>query len=201
MPENIIVLDLETQRSFKDVGKQNLHKLKVSVVGTFDYLTQAYETYEEKDLISLDKRIREADLLIGFNIRRFDLPVLAPYLFSPVGNLPVLDLLEVIEKVRGHRASLDSIAQPTLKLRKSGTGFDALALFRDGKMEALKRYCLDDVRLTKEVYDYGRVNGKIYFTSTWDYKTYEIPVSWAEETNQFLHSVKPTQAEFPTSLF
>ena len=198
---NILVLDLETQRSFKDVGKQNLHKLRVSVVGIFDYLNQSYATYEEKDLIQLDKRIREADLLIGFNIRRFDLPVLAPYLFTSVENLPVLDLLDAIEKVRGHRASLDSIAQPTLKLRKSGTGFDALALFREGKMEALKRYCLDDVRLTKEIYDYGQANGKIYFTSTWDYKTYEIPVSWAEETEAFLRSVKPSQAEFPTSLF
>lgn len=201
MSENIVVFDLETQRSFKDVGKQNLHKLRVSVVGTFDYLTQTYQAYEEKDLIRLDQRIREADLLIGFNIRRFDLPVLAPYLFAPVENLPVLDLLEVIEKVRGHRASLDSIAQPTLKLRKSGTGIDALALFGEGKMEELKRYCLNDVRLTKEIYDYGRANRKIYFTSTWDYKTYEIPVSWAEETEEFLRSAKPSQAGFPTSLF
>ncbi len=200
--ENILVLDLETQRSFKDVGKQNLDKLRVSVVGIFDYRRGSYEAYEEKDLISLDQRIREAGLLIGFNIRRFDLPVLAPYLFIPIENLPVLDLLDGIEKVRGHRASLDSIAQPTLKLRKSGTGFDALTLFREGKMEELKRYCLDDVRLTKEVYDYGRANGKIYFTSTWDYKTYEIPVNWEEETREMLRSDKTAKpAEFPTSLF
>lgn len=198
---NALALDLETQRSFKDVGKQNLHKLRISVVGIFDYLTQAYEIYEEKDLLRLDKRIREADFLIGFNIRRFDLPVLAPYLFIPVENLPVLDLLEDIEKARGHRASLDSIAQPTLKLRKSGTGLDALALFQEGRMEDLKRYCLDDVRLTKEVYDYGRTHGKIYFTSSWDYKTYEIPVSWKEETEKFLQAVKPSKVEFPTSLF
>lgn len=198
---NILVLDLETQNSFKDVGRHNLQKLRVSVVGVFDYLTGAYEAYEEKDLLKLDKRIRESDLLIGFNIRRFDLPVLAPYLFTPVENLPVLDLLEAVEKARGHRASLDSIAQPTLKLRKSGTGIDALALFREGKMDELKRYCLDDVRLTKEVYEYGRANGKIYFTSSWDYKTYEIPVSWEEESRDFLRSVKSARQEFPTSLF
>ncbi len=198
---NILVLDLETQHSFKDVGRNNLQKLRVSVVGIYDYLTHSYEAYEEKDLLRLDKRIREADLLVGFNIRRFDLPVLAPYLFAPIENLPVLDLLEAIEKVRGHRASLDSIAQPTLNLRKSGTGIDALVLFREGKMEALKRYCLDDVRLTKEVFEYGRANGKIYFTSTWDYKTYEIPVPWEEEAQEFLRSVKSSKQEFPTSLF
>lgn len=198
---NILVLDLETQRSFKDVGKQNLHKLRISVVGIFDYVTQSYETYEEKDLLRLDKRIRDTDLIVGFNIRRFDLPVLAPYLFFRTENLPVIDLLEAVEKARGHRASLDSIAQPTLKLRKSGTGFDALALYQEGKMEELKRYCLNDVRLTKEVYDYGKANGKIYFTSSWDYKTYEIPVAWEQETGEILRSVKTSKAEFPSSLF
>jgi DEAD/DEAH box helicase domain-containing protein len=201
MPNNILVLDLETQNSFKDVGRNNLGKLRISVVGIYDYLTQAYEIYDEKDLLRLDKRVREADLLVGFNIRRFDLPVLAPYLFVPIENLPVLDLLEEIERVRGHRASLDSIVQPTLKLHKSGTGIDAIALFREGKMEALKRYCLDDVRLTKEVYEYGKTNGKIFFTSTWDYKTYEIPVAWEAETQEFLRSVKSSKSEFPTSLF
>lgn len=201
MSNNILVLDLETQRSFKEVGKQNLHRLRISIVGTYDYLTQSYESYEEKDLLRLEKRIRETELIVGFNIRRFDLPVLAPYLFMPVEGLPVLDLLETVEKVRGHRASLDSIAQPTLKLRKSGTGMDALSLFQEGKMEELRRYCLDDVRLTKEVYDYGRANGKIYFTSTWDYKTYEIPVHWQQETDGLLRSVKTSKAEFPTSLF
>lgn len=198
---NILVLDLETQRSFKEVGKQNLHKLRISVVGTFDYANQSYEVYEEKDLMRLEKRLREADLLVGFNIRRFDLPVLRPYLFSPIENLPVLDLLEAIEKVRGHRASLDSIAQPTLKLRKSGSGIDALALFQAGRMEELKRYCLNDVRLTKEVYDYGCANGKVFFTSSWDYQTYEIPVSWKEETEELLRAEKSPQTEFPTSLF
>ena len=201
MTQNILVLDLETQNSFKDVGRNNLGKLRISVVGIYDYLTQAYEIYDEKDLLRLDKRVREADLLVGFNIRRFDLPVLAPYLFVPIENLPVLDLLEEIERVRGHRASLDSIVQPTLKLHKSGTGIDAIALFREGKMEALKRYCLDDVRLTKEVYEYGKTNGKIFFTSTWDYKTYEIPVAWEAETQEFLRSDKSPKAEFPTSLF
>jgi DEAD/DEAH box helicase domain-containing protein len=199
--KNILVLDLETQRSFKEVGKQHLDKLRISVVGTFDYTNESYETYGEKDLLRLEKRIREADLIVGFNIRRFDLPVLAPYLFTPPENLPVLDLIDAVEKARGHRASLDSIAQPTLKLRKSGTGMDALTLFQEGKMEELKRYCLDDVRLTKEVFDYGRANGRIYFTSTWDYKTYEIPVSWREETEEFLRAVKTPKTEFPTSLF
>ena len=200
LPKNIIVLDLETQKSFKEVGKSKLEKLKVSTACIYDYATGEFSSYEEKQIMELEKKLRAAELLVGFNIRRFDLPVLAPYLFMPIQDLPVLDLLDDIEKARGHRASLDSIAGPTLKQHKIGTGADALILFKENRMEELKRYCLEDVRLTKEVYDYGCREGKILFTSTWDYKTYEIPVAWSQATAEFLNrSVVPNA--FPSSLF
>ncbi len=200
-PQNILVLDLETQKSFKEVGRGKLEKLKISVAGIYDYLAGEFMTYEEKDLMVLEKRLREADLLIGFNIRRFDLPVLAPYLFMPIENIPMIDLLEDIEKARGHRASLESIAAPTLKQHKSGSGSDALTLFKENRMEELKRYCLDDVRLTRDIYEFGCREGKILFTSTWDYKTYEIPVSWKEATETFLRRNPAQTPAFPSSLF
>ena len=201
--KNIIVLDLETQKSFKEVGgKAKLDKLRISVAGLYDYQMDQYLTYEEKDLMQLDKRLQQVDLIIGFNIKRFDMPVLAPYVFMPVENLPVLDLMEIIEQVRGHRVSLDSIAGPTLNQRKSGSGADAITLFQDGKIEELKHYCLDDVRLTRNIYEYGCREGKIRFTSTWDYKTYEVPVNWKQETETLMHRVQEARpGKFPSSLF
>ena len=201
MNKNILVFDIETQKSFKEVGKANLEKLKISVAGYYDYLTDKFSTREERDLMHLEKRLQDVGLVIGFNIKRFDFPVLAPYLFFSTDKIPVLDLLEDIEKVRGHRASLDSIAGPTLKKHKIGNGADALQLFKDNRMEELKRYCLEDVRLTKEVYEYGCREGKILFTSTWDYKTYEIPVNWKETTDQILRQTSRPASVFPTSLF
>ena len=201
MPPNAVVLDLETQKSFSEVGKAKLQKLKISVLGLFDYLTGRYQAYEEKELMAVDKRLQDVSLLVGFNIRRFDLPVLEPYLFTPISALPLLDLLEEVEKARGHRASLESIAVPTLGKHKSGSGRDALQLFRENRLDELKRYCLDDVRLTKEIYEHGCREGKILFTSTWDYKTYEIPVSWKEATETFLETSSSRAASFPTSLF
>lgn len=198
--KNILVLDLETQKSLKEVGKGGLHKLRISVAGTYDYLTGEYLTYEEKDLFRLENRLQSVNLLIGFNIAGFDLPVLAPYLFMPVEKIPVLDLLETIREARGHRVSLDSLAGPTLGQRKSGTGIDALALFKENRMEELKRYCLDDVRLTREIYEYGCREGKVLFTSAMDYKTYSIPVDWKEVTEKKLVS-SPGAQDFPTSLF
>ena len=139
MAENALVLDLETQKTFNEVGRENLHKLKISVVGVYDYQDDNYRTYEENEIMELEQRLTAADLIIGFNIRRFEMAVLQPYLFTSVEALPVLDLMEEIEKVRGHRVSLQSVAQATLGTAKSGQGLDAVTLFHEGKMEELKR--------------------------------------------------------------
>lgn len=199
--ENILVLDIETQKSFKEVGKSKLEKLKISVVGVYDYRNNEARCYEEKEIMVLEKRMREAEMIIGFNIRRFDMPVIAPYLFSPVTDFPILDLLDDIEAFRGHRASLDSIAGPTLKQHKTGNGADALILFKENKMDELKRYCLEDVRLTKEIYEHGCREGKVLFTSNWDYKTYEIPVSWKKSAQDLMTKAAAPQGLFPASLF
>ena len=191
---NYLVLDLETQKTFDEVGRQNLHKLKVSVVGIYDYLTDEYKIYEESEIQTLEERLKSAELLIGFNIRRFDLPVLSPYLFLSFETLPVLDIMEEIEKVRGHRVGLHSVAQATLGVTKSGEGWNAVNLYEQGKMDELKKYCLNDVRLTKEIYDYGCREGRVFFISNRDWKKYEIPISWNETAD-----VK--KESFPTSLF
>jgi DEAD/DEAH box helicase domain-containing protein len=179
----------------------SLSKLKVSVVCVYDYLTEAYSSYEEKDMMKFSERLQTADLVIGFNIRRFDMAVLQPYLFRPVEQFPVLDLLEDIEKARGHRVSLDSVARATVKEGKSGDGAEALVLFKEGRMEELKKYCQDDVRLTKDVYEYGCREGKIYFTSTWDFKTYEVPVNWKQTAEDLMNRKTGSRPDFPESLF
>ncbi len=204
--KNILVLDIETQKSFQEVGgksrSQFLEKLKVSVVGVYDYRIGQYVAYEEGKMMELEARLKEAALVVGFNSRRFDLPVLQPYLFVKVDSIPQIDLLEAVEAARGHRASLDSLAGPTLKQHKSGSGRDAITLYKEGRLDELKRYCLDDVRLTKEIFEYGIREGKVLFTSNWDYKTYEIAVNWKQETEDLLSGVKSSPAaHFPSSLF
>ncbi len=161
-----IVLDLETQKDLSEVGgHQNLHLLKVSVVGVYDYSDRKYQAFEEKEIPQLEKILREASLVIGFNIKRFDFPVLQPYLSLDLGKIPCLDIMEEFVRIKGHRISLQSLAQATLGEGKSGSGLEALRLYRIGDMQRLKDYCLDDVRLTKELYEYGIKNKRLYYTS------------------------------------
>ena len=190
-----VVLDLETQKLFSEVdGKR--HLLKVSVVGIYDYTSNKYEVFEEKEISRLESYLRSASFLIGFNIRDFDLEVLRPYMLMSLDGIPVLDLLEEVERARGHRVSLESIAQATLKEGKSGTGLEAVQLYREGRIEELKQYCLDDVRITQKIYEFGREHGEISFLSQKDGRIHEIPASWASWLPQ-----KPQKSVFPSSLF
>lgn len=197
-PHHYVVLDVETQRGFHEVDRKKLHLLKISVACAYDSKTDSYLSFEEKEMLKLEELLKQADLIVGFNIRDFDFEVLAPYLLTPVKNFPVLDLLVEFEKARGHRIGLQSLAQATLQRSKSGSGWDALKLFQEGRLEELKKYCLDDVRLTKEIYEYGIQHGKISFISNRDYQTYEVPVSWGSLGRELKEQKKE---EFPTSLF
>jgi len=198
--DRTIVLDLETQKGFHEVDRKKLHLLKISIVCIYDSKTDAYLSFEEKEAAKLEEILKQADLIIGFNIRDFDMEVLAPYLITPVKSFPLLDLMVEIEKVRGHRVSLQSVAQATLGTGKSGSGWDAIQLYKDGKIEELKKYCLDDVRITKEVYEYGIKHGKISFLSNRDYQSHEVAVSWGNALKE-LREQKKAESPFPTSLF
>jgi len=171
-----LVLDLETQRDFSEVEGRKQELLGVSVVGIYRYSLDCYEAYLESELATLAPILQQAELVIGFNIHRFDLPVLSPYLTFPVSTIPVLDLLDEVVKNLGHRVSLESLAQATLGRGKTASGLDALRWFKEGKFELIKQYCLEDVKLTKELYEFGKQYGKLYASSRYGQDKLEIPV-------------------------
>ncbi|MEK7161234.1 MAG: ribonuclease H-like domain-containing protein [Patescibacteria group bacterium] len=174
-----IVLDLETQKSFQEVGGRGKnHLLKISVCGIYDYSTDKYSTYEEHELPKLAPILQTADQIIGFNIKDFDFEVLRPYLNFDIFQIPYLDILEEIEKVIGHRIKLELVAQGTLGTGKSGNGLEAILYYKNGRFDLLKKYCLDDVKITKQVYDYALSNGKLLYKDF--FKTKEIVLKFVE---------------------
>jgi len=190
-----LVLDLETQKDFNEVDGRRMELLGVSVAGVYSYAEDRYDAYLEADLASkLGPRLKEAELVIGFNIRRFDMPVLQPYLPFSVSTVPLLDIMEEIVKNLGHRVSLDSLAKATLGRGKSGSGLDALKWFKEGKFDLITKYCLDDVKLTKEVYDYGKEHGKLFVTSRFSEEKLHVPVFWPDRKRN-LGAITKTLAE------
>ena len=152
-----IVFDLETKKTFDEVGGyDNTHLLGITVCGVFDYSTGKYRAYQESELAEMEELFSQVDLLIGFNSKSFDNTVLQPYFTNlDLNKIPHLDILEETTRVLGHRLKLESVAQSTLHEGKSGSGLDAIRYHREGDWDNLIKYCLDDVRVTKEVYEYG----------------------------------------------
>ena len=107
MNKNDIVFDIETQRSFQEVGgSENMAKLGISVLGAYFYVDSSYRAFEEHELPEFEKLIRELahkkhGRVIGFNIAHFDLPVLQPYIPWNLKELPFLDLMHDVEASAG----------------------------------------------------------------------------------------------------
>ncbi|MFA5127190.1 MAG: ribonuclease H-like domain-containing protein [Patescibacteria group bacterium] len=166
MPDKII-LDLETNKTFDEVGGQhNRHLLGVSVVGIYSYNRDKYRAFRESEFPELLKILKDTELVIGFNSKSFDFAVLQPYFKDfDLYSLNHLDILEEIVYALGHRLKLESVAQSTLGYGKSGSGLDAIAYLRNNDWENLIKYCLDDVKVTREVYEYGLNHGYIWYNN------------------------------------
>ncbi|MBP7006133.1 hypothetical protein KBB27_03360, partial [Patescibacteria group bacterium] len=85
------------------------------------------------------------------------------YYTGEIARLPTVDLLADIEKQIGFRVKLDDVAHATLGIGKSGDGLMAVKYWRDGEIEKLKEYCLQDVRVTKDVYEHALQNQECFF--------------------------------------
>jgi len=171
-----VVLDIETQNSFADVGGAFHDKLKISLIGVYFYETDEYASYLEHELPNLWPRLEHADRIIGYNTKGFDYPCMNAYYAGDVASFPSLDLLEEIANKLGHRVKLDDVASATLGYGKSGHGLQAIEFFRKGELDKLREYCLMDVKVTKEVYEYGRTHGHVCYFDRQGVKK-QVPVN------------------------
>ena len=158
-----LFFDIETRNTFQEVGKADPAALDISVVCAYDSETESYTSYTQEDLHKLWPLIEQADVLVTFNGDHFDIPLLNKYYSGDLLKIKSLDLLKEMQKSAGRRMKLDQIAEGTLGTNKSGNGLDAIKWWRDGEIEKVKKYCLDDVRITKDLYEYALKNSKLIF--------------------------------------
>ena len=180
-----IVLDIETGNSFADVGKYDPSLLNVSLVVVYEYAADRYSAFTceyERDaagnpardangrfkmtkngLGGLWKIMEGADRIIGYNLFGFDYQVLNTLYPGDFTKFPTLDLMVEIEKNLGFRLKLDDVAHGCLGTGKSGNGLQAIEFFRRGELDKLREYCQQDVKVTKEVYEFGLANKQIKY--------------------------------------
>jgi DEAD/DEAH box helicase domain-containing protein len=176
---NLVYFDLETQKSAAEVGGwHNKKAMKMSLGVTYSTARETYEIYREEDVEKLIQELQRADRVIGYNVIDFDFEVLAPYSVFDLSQVPVLDLMQDVEKVIGARVGLDALSEQTLGCGKTADGMEALKWYREGKMAEIAKYCCYDVKATKLVHEFGAQYGCVFYFSKKTQRRERVPVTW-----------------------
>lgn len=184
-----ITFDIETTNTSNIIDPK---QMEISVVGVHDSLTDTLTAFTVPEFPALWPILEHADVLIGFNSDHFDIPILNKYYTGDLTTIRSIDLLTAVRESLGRRIKLDLIAKATLGTKKSGSGLDAVKWWKEGKYEKVKKYCLDDVKITKDIYEYALKNG---FLKYLDFgKVRQIPIdtsSWETGTKTALTHTLP----------
>ncbi len=179
-----IVFDVETRNIFQDVGSNDSRNLDISVVCTYDYETDLYQSFFQEDFGKLWPILERADMLITYNGDHFDIPLLGKYYPGDLSKIKSLDMLKEVKKTLGFRLKLDSIASATLGTGKSGHGLEAVTWWKNGETDKIIKYCKDDVKVTKEIYDYALKNNMLKYRDGPNVKEIKLDTSKWEKKSE-----------------
>jgi len=174
------VLDIETQRSAQEVG--GWHKaadMGISCAILYDSKSGHYFEFMDDRISDLVRHLGELDLVIGFNIKRFDYRVLSGYSDFDFSALNTLDILEKIYERLGYRLSLNHLTEATLGVQKNADGLQALEWWKTGEIRKIIDYCKMDVKITLDLFLFGREKGYLLFHNKAG-NIVRIPVEWSD---------------------
>ncbi|KKW41434.1 hypothetical protein A3E99_03530 [Candidatus Kaiserbacteria bacterium RIFCSPHIGHO2_12_FULL_54_16] len=172
-----ITFDIESISDSFVRGHIDVNEQELTVVAIHDSDTGDYSSYLRDELHKLWPILERADMLIGFNSDTFDIPLLNRYYPGDLSHMRSLDLLAEVQKVLGRRIRLESLAQATLGRGKSGDGMKASEWWKEGKKKEVADYCIEDVRLTRELYDYALTHGILKYKDLRDIRDIKIDTS------------------------
>jgi DEAD/DEAH box helicase domain-containing protein len=160
-----VLFDVETLRSAAEVGGfGNCHRMGVAIAVACFLEEGSFASYGERQVHELAAALRQATLVVGFNVKRFDFGVLAGYTGEDYcRTLPTLDLLEDVHLRLGFRVGMGRLALDTLGLGKSADGLQSLEWVKQGRLDLVEEYCRHDVEILRDLYLHGRREGCLFY--------------------------------------
>lgn len=177
---DVLFFDLETQFLFQEVGGRYPERLRLACGVVWSTRFRRFEDYLEHQATRLVERLRGADLVVGFNLLAFDYPVLAPYAGGKLQRIRTLDIMREVESRLGFRVSLDSLAMATLGRGKTANGIQSVQWFRQGRLDLVLEYCRADVQVTRELFEFGLLNGYLLFSDRTG-RNRRVEIAWGTD--------------------
>ncbi|MCX6850575.1 MAG: hypothetical protein NTY98_16770 [Verrucomicrobia bacterium] len=157
-----VYLNLETRRTATEAGGwDKLSVLGVSIAVTIT--TRGPQIFTEDKIPELAGALSRAERIVGYNLRHFDLKVLAGYAEFSTGKARVVDLLDEVERAAGHRVSLQALASATLGIRFSCDSLDMVKLWKEGKVLDVIEGCSNQVFAIKALHEHARAHGELFY--------------------------------------
>ena len=173
-----ITFDIESISDSVVRGHIDVNEQELTVVAIHDSDTDKYSSFFKDELHKLWPIFERADMLIGFNSDSFDIPLLNRYYPGDLSHMRSLDLMAEVQKVLGRRIRLQALAEATLGKGKKGDGLKAGDWWREGERDKVAEYCIEDVRLTRELYDYALLHGVLKYKDLRDIRDIKLDTTW-----------------------
>jgi len=196
---SVLAIDLETKNMSYDIGGfSNTHMFQVSTVATWDgntgtvYVDEPVESFAKSGHIvkplsvlkyDLDEHFQNGGLLLGHNIKAFDLPILRDSMDIYCINKYIkeeqfIDTSKILLKEHGERFQLKNLVKCTMNDFKLMDSADAPKLWKMGQYDEVVEYCMKDTQLVYDLWKYGQENGIVKAFSLEDGEHKDLEVKW-----------------------
>ena len=196
---SVLAIDLETKNMSYDIGGfGNTHMFQVSTVATWDgnngtvYVDEPVESFAKSGHIvkplselkyDLDNHFQKGGLLLGHNIKGFDLPILRDSMDIYCINKYIkeekfIDTSRILLKEHGERFQLKNLVKCTMDDFKLMDSADAPKLWKMGQYDEVVEYCMKDTQLVYDLWKYGQDNGIVKAFSLEKGEHKDLEVKW-----------------------
>jgi len=196
---SVLAIDLETKNMSYDIGGfGNTHMFQVSTVATWDGKTGTVYVDEKMDSFAksghiikslselkydLDNHFQKGGLLLGHNIKAFDLPILRDSMDIYCINKYLkedqfIDTSRILMKEHKERFPLKNLVKCTMNDFKLMDSADAPKLWKMGQYDEVVEYCMKDTQLVYDLWKYGQDNGIVKAFSMEKGEHKELEVDW-----------------------
>tara|TARA_R100001463_G_scaffold106311_1_gene160917 strand:- start:5792 stop:6385 length:594 start_codon:yes stop_codon:yes gene_type:complete len=196
---SVLAIDLETKNMSFDIGGfGNTHMFQVSTVATWDGKTGTVYVDEKMDSFAksghiikslselkydLDEHLQKGGVLLGHNIKAFDLPILRDSMDIYCINKYLkeekfIDTSRILMKEHKERFQLKNLVKCTMNDAKLMDSADAPKLWKMGQYDEVVEYCMKDTQLVYDLWKYGQDNGLVKGFSMEKGEHKEMEVDW-----------------------
>ena len=196
---SVMALDIETKNMSYDIGGfGNTHMFQVSTVATWDgnngtvYVDEAVDSFAKSGHIvkplselkyDLDNHLEKGGVLLGHNIKAFDLPILRDSMDifcinKYLKNEKFIDTSRILMKEHGERFQLKNLVKCTMNDAKLMDSADAPKLWKMGQYDEVVEYCMKDTQLVYDLWKYGQTNGIVKAFSLEKAEHKDLEVKW-----------------------